>query len=215
MRAFTESLPKDWKVMSFGDMLTEPVRNGIYKSKDFHGRGARVVNMGELFGYEFISDQEMKRVEITDDEVAKFGLKDGDLLFARRSLVLEGSGKCSLVVTPRETTTFESSIIRARPNRKLTLPKFLFYLFASPLGRSIVASIATQTAVSGIRGSDLSLVALPLLSCHLSNGSHADSDFGNRSPAPARTLLGRQGRSMIESQQSQTIAANVARILEA
>ncbi len=162
MRAFTESLPKSWQVMSFGDMLTEPVRNGIYKSKDFHGRGSRVVNMGELFGYEFISDQEMKRVEITDDEAAKFGLKDGDLLFARRSLVLEGSGKCSLVVSPRETTTFESSIIRARPNRELTQPKFLFYLFASPLGRSIVASIATQTAVSGIRGSDLSQVALPL-----------------------------------------------------
>ena len=161
MRAFAEFLPKDWQVVSFGDMLTGPVRNGIYKSKDYHGRGTRVVNMGELFGYDFISDQEMKRVEITDDEVPKYGLKDGDLLFARRSLVLEGSGKCSLVVSPDETMTFESSIIRARPNRKLTLPKFLFYLFASPLGRSIVASIATQTAVSGIRGSDLSQVALP------------------------------------------------------
>ena len=103
----------------------------------------------------------MKRVEITGTEVSRFGLQDGDLLFARRSLVFEGSGKCSLVVCPKEPTTFESSIIRARPNRSLVEPKFLYYLFASPLGRAIVASIATRTAVSGIRGSDLVQVGLP------------------------------------------------------
>ena len=71
--------------MPFGDMLAEPVRNGIYKPNEFHGRGARVVNMGELFAHDFISGQEMKRVELTDDEQAKSSLIDGDLLFAIRS----------------------------------------------------------------------------------------------------------------------------------
>ena len=118
--------------------------------------------MGELFGHDFISDQEMKRVELTDDEESKSSLKDGDLLFARRSLVFEGLGKCSIVVNPPELTTFESSIIRARPNRGIAEPRFLFYLFTSPVGRAIVASIATRTAVSGIRGSDLWQVGLPL-----------------------------------------------------
>ena len=162
VRAVVERLPAGWQIMSFGEVLAEPVRNGIYKSKEFHGRGARVVNMGELFGHDFISDQEMKRVELTDDEKSKSSLKDGDLLFARRSLVFEGSGKCSIVVNPPELTTFESSIIRARPNRGIAEPRFLFYLFASPVGRAIVASIATRTAVSGIRGSDLWQVGLPL-----------------------------------------------------
>ena len=162
VRAVVERLPAGWQIMSFGEVLAEPVRNGIYKSKEFHGRGARLVNMGELFGHDFISDQEMKRVELTDDEKSKSSLKDGDLLFARRSLVFEGSGKCSIVVNPPELTTFESSIIRARPNRGIAEPRFLFYLFASPVGRAIVASIATRTAVSGIRGSDLWQVGLPL-----------------------------------------------------
>ena len=162
VRAVVERLPAGWQIMSFGEVLAEPVRNGIYKSKEFHGRGARVVNMGELFGHDFISDQEMKRVELTDDDKSKSSLKDGDLLFARRSLVFEGSGKCSIVVNPPELTTFESSIIRARPNRGIAEPRFLFYLFASPVGRATVASIATRTAVSGIRGSDLWQVGLPL-----------------------------------------------------
>ncbi|NWF36661.1 restriction endonuclease subunit S [Mariprofundus sp. KV] len=162
LRAFAEKLPLDWQLLPFNAMLSEPVRNGIYKKKEFHGKGTRVVNMGELFGFDFISAQEMKRVELTAVEERKSGLKDGDLLFARRSLVFEGAGKCSLVVNPSELLTFESSIIRARPNRQVAEPRFLFYLFSSPLGRAIIASIATRTAVSGIRGSDLMGVGLPL-----------------------------------------------------
>ena len=162
MRAFSEVIPNGWAIKPFESMLSEPIRNGIYKKKEFHGRGARVVNMGELFGFEFISNQEMKRVELNSQESENAVLADGDLLFARRSLILEGAGKCSLVLNPPELTTFESSIIRARPNKKLTDPRFLYYLFASPLGRAIMASIATRTAVSGIRGSDLSRLLLPL-----------------------------------------------------
>jgi type I restriction enzyme, S subunit len=97
LRVFSEALPPGWRVVPFEQMLSEHVRNGIYKAKEFHGRGSRVVNMGDLFGNDFISNQEMKRVELTADEVARFGLREGDLLFARRSLVLEGSGKCSLI----------------------------------------------------------------------------------------------------------------------
>ncbi|TWU67519.1 hypothetical protein V7x_30930 [Crateriforma conspicua] len=39
----------DWPLVKFEDLLATPVRNGIYKKKEFHGRGARIVNMGELF----------------------------------------------------------------------------------------------------------------------------------------------------------------------
>lgn len=150
-----------WETWTFADLLAEPVRNGIYKKKEFHGRGQKMVNMGELFSYDFISDQEMKRIELNDRELANYLVKDGDLLFARRSFVLEGSGKCSLVVHPSEDTTFESSIIRARPNPVWADPRFYYYLFRSPQGRALISSIATRTAVSGIRGSELALLKVP------------------------------------------------------
>lgn len=159
----TESdLPADWVVKRFGSLLSEPVRNGIYKEKELHGRGTKIVNMGELFGFDFLSDQEMNRVELTDKELEKWGVRGGDLLFARRSLKLEGSGKCSLVVSVPEPTVFESSIIRARPDADQVDPRFLFYLFRSPIGRALMASIASRTAVSGIRGSDLVELSLPV-----------------------------------------------------
>lgn len=162
LRSFSIRMPQDWQIVSFESLMTSPVRNGIYKSKEFHGRGTCIINMGEIFAYDFISNQEMKRVELTQNEETKYCVEHGDLLFARRSLVLEGSGKCSIVINPIEKTTFESSIIRVRPNHAAVVSLFLFYLLKSPLGKAIVASIATRTAVSGIRGSDLSQIALPI-----------------------------------------------------
>ncbi|MEH1862277.1 MAG: restriction endonuclease subunit S [Nostoc sp.] len=158
---FMHLLPRGWYIKKFEELLSEPLRNGIYKKKEFHGRGQKIINMGELFAYEFISNQEMKRVELNSKELEKFLVKDGDLLFARRSLVLEGSGKCSLIVSPSENTTFESSIIRARLNKNSAYSKFYYYLFCSPLGRALMASIASQTAVSGITGSNLLQICLP------------------------------------------------------
>lgn len=154
-------LPKGWTLKRFGDLLAEPLRNGIYKKKEFHGRGVKIINMGELFAYDFISDQTMNLVELNRRELRKYLVEDGDLLFARRSYVLEGSGKCSIIVLPQEQTTFESSIIRARLNKRKSSPYFYYYMFRSPLGRALISSIATRTAVSGIRGSDLVELKVP------------------------------------------------------
>lgn len=156
-----ERLPEGWTSKTFGELLAEPVRNGIYKKKEFHGRGQKIINMGELFAHDFISGQEMKRVDLTPKEVSKSLVHDGDLLFARRSLVLEGSGKCSLVIDPSEETTFESSIIRARLDQSQADPRFYYYVWHSPLGRALMASIATRTAVSGITGSNLIKLEVP------------------------------------------------------
>ncbi|UWR38614.1 restriction endonuclease subunit S [Sulfitobacter sp. W074] len=144
-----------WQSIRFEELYAEPSRNGVYKSKEFHGSGTKMVNMGELFGYEFISDQEMKRVQLTDAELKKSGLQEGDLLFGRRSLVEAGAGKCSLVTNIQEPTAFESSIIRVRLDKGEILPRFLYYWFRSPLGRGRVYAIVSGVNVKGIKGSDL------------------------------------------------------------
>ena len=89
-------LPEEWDIELFGEFYAERSRNGVYKSAEFQGRGTRIVNMGEMFGFDFISDQEMSRVSLTPKELAINGLRDGDLLFGRRSVVPAGAGKCSV-----------------------------------------------------------------------------------------------------------------------
>lgn len=148
------------KRVHFKDLLAEPLRNGVYKSKEYHGSGVRLVNMKELFAFDVLSDQANSRIELTPKELAKSELRDGDLLFARRSFVLEGAGKCSLVAHPSEALTFESSMIRARPNPERADSRYLFYYFKSPQGRARMATIAARTAVSGITGSNLSVLEI-------------------------------------------------------
>jgi len=155
-------LPPSWKVARFGDVLEGGTRNGIYKAKDFHGRGAKIVNMGELFAHPRLRDVPMKRVELSDSEMEKSCLKKDDLLFARRSLVAEGAGKCIVVAEVKEPTTFESSIIRARPNPQVVDSLFLYYLFNSPYGAYVLQTIRRQVAVSGITGTDLVELPVPL-----------------------------------------------------
>ncbi len=150
-----------WTYVNFETLYASPSRNGIYKPKEFHGRGCRIVNMGELFGFDFISNQEMNRIELSETEFAVNSLEDGDLLFGRRSLVEAGAGKCSLVIDPLEPLTFESSIIRVRLDTEAMNPRFLYYYFRSPQGRGRIYSIVSGTNVKGIRGSDLKRILIP------------------------------------------------------
>ena len=144
----------------FAQLLVEPVRNGIYKKKEFHGRGVKVVNMGELSANPRLRDVHMRRVELSELEQHRFSVQAGDLLFARRSLVAEGAGKCCVVLEINEPTAFESSIIRARPDPKKADSLFLYYHFNSPVGLHALDTIHRQVAVAGITGTDLTQLPL-------------------------------------------------------
>lgn len=144
-----------WSEKVFEDLYSVPSRNGVYKPKDAHGTGTKIVNMGELFGNEFVGNQEMSRLLMSEEELTRSGLEEADLLFGRRSLIEAGAGKCSIVRDLSEPTTFESSIIRVRLNRSICNPLFYYYWFKSPAGRGKMRSIVTGTNVKGIRGSDL------------------------------------------------------------
>lgn len=146
--------------IAFKMLYATPSRNGIYKSAYFRGHGVPMVNMGELFSNDFIGSQDMERIELSESELNRFGLEDGDLLFGRRSVVEAGAGKCSLVIDPPEEMTFESSIIRVRLRRDKANPRYFHYYFASPQGRGLVRTIVSGAAIKGIRGSDLAELQL-------------------------------------------------------
>jgi len=144
----------------FGELLEEPLRNGLTRPTRVRGAGIKMVNMGELFAYPRIGDILMDRVPLSGEEAIKYLLKPGDLLFARQSLVLEGAGKCSIFLGSSAPVTFEGHIIRARLNNKIANPEYYCY-FNSPAGRAAITSIVEQVAAAGIRGSDLARLRVP------------------------------------------------------
>ena len=115
-----------------------------------------MVNMGELFAHPRLCNVPMERVPLSQPETERFLLEEGDLLFARQSLVLEGAGKCSIFLRDDEPVTFESHLIRVRLDQAKAHPTYYFYYFRSHHGRSAIRSIVEQGAgASGIRGHDL------------------------------------------------------------
>lgn len=145
----------------FGSLYAEPVRNGLTRPTSVRGDGYRMVNMGELFAYDRIADQEMERVKLNERELQVATLEVGDLLFARSSLKVEGTGKCSIVQFLPEITTFESHLIRVRLDRNKADPSFYFYFFQSYYGRATVLSIAKQVGAAGLPGSKLAGLSVP------------------------------------------------------
>lgn len=148
-------------VVRFGDLFSEPQRNGLTRPKKVRGSGLPMVNMGELFAYPRIRNIAMDLVPIEDKE-HHYLLESGDLLFARQSLVLSGAGQCSIFLGNFAPTVFESHLIRCRLNPQQSNPLFYFYFFRSHDGRRAIETIVEQGAgASGIRGSDLVNVQVP------------------------------------------------------
>lgn len=140
----------------FGELFAEGTRNGLTRPKAVRGTGVKMVNMGELFAHPRLRNADMDRVPLSDSEAQKFLLNEGDLLFARQSLVLEGAGKCSIFLSDNEPVTFESHVTRVRLDPSKADPLFYFYYLQSHHGKSVIRSIVEQGAgASGIRGSDL------------------------------------------------------------
>lgn len=150
-----------WDKKKFSALYLIPSKNGISKSADRHSDGVKIVNMGEIFAYNYISSQEMRRLSLSKDEIEKYIVNNDDLLFARRSLIESGAGKVSIIKNPDEDTVFESSIIRVRLDKSLCIPHFYYYWLSSPNGRATISSIVCGTNVKGIRGSDLKNIDIP------------------------------------------------------
>ena len=140
----------------FGELFAEPTRNGLNRPKAVRGAGVKMVNMGELFAHSRLCNTPMERVPLSESEADRFLLEEGDLLFARQSLVLEGAGKCSVFLSDDEPVTFESHVTRVRLDQEIAHPDYYYYYFQSHDGRSAIRSIVEQGAgASGIRGRDL------------------------------------------------------------
>lgn len=154
-----ESIP----CASLASLSLKSPQSGIYKPASDEDGDVHFVQMGELFGNDYIHAESCaRRVTLTPAELLKFGLADGDLLFGRRSIVLSGAGRCVIVRGGLHPTTFESSLLRVRTDPARLLPEFAFEWFRSPLGVRRIGQIVTFTTVAGIKGSDLAKQILPV-----------------------------------------------------
>lgn len=153
----------NYKTANLAEICVQKPQSGIYKPEEFRGNGVPMVRMGELFGNDIIdSTLQMEGIQVSESELNKYRLTSNDILFGRRSVVLEGAGKPVLVQNIRKSIIFESSILRVTIDTKVALPQYVFEWLKSPLGQKQISSIVTFTTVSGVAGSDIAKLKIPL-----------------------------------------------------
>lgn len=149
--------------VDFATLCELPSQNGLSKTKSERSGLVPMINMGQMFRGEVIQEGDFERVALNEKERRAYLLKPGDLLFARRSIVFEGAGATCLVPVLQEEHTFESSIIRATPDQNRVMPEYLLHFFRSHRGRAEMMKIVRRGPVSGIAGSDLRGLKVPLV----------------------------------------------------
>lgn len=120
-------IPEGWKK----NLLSElgEFANGINKGKEDFGFGVPFVNLQDIFGRNSIQYKPKGLVNATAEEINRYKLIKGDVLFIRSSVKPSGVGLTAVVINDFEDVIYSGFIIRFRQNEKTFSNEFLKYLF--------------------------------------------------------------------------------------
>ena len=157
--------PKSWSVKPLGNLAIGKPNNGIFRKNHEYvekGKpGLPVVWVEELFRGNRIDITNSRRLDATADEVRKYGLSPGDLLFCRSSLKLDGIAYNNVYLGEDSAALFECHVIRISPNQKLLIPAFVNCLLRVSTMRA-VAKLNSNTATMTTIGQD-GICSLPII----------------------------------------------------
>jgi len=156
-------IPEDWKVVPFNKVLSVNIKHGIYKSKKFRDiKGTRILKMGVQYSNERIGNQEMERIRLSNDELKRFKIQDGDLIFSRTSMMEGGAGNVSIVVEHDDPIVFDGNLLCATLDKKIADPTFYYYYFKTKIAKHEILKITTGTQSRNIAASNLVKIYVPL-----------------------------------------------------
>ena len=139
-------------------------QNGFYRKGAEENGTIPIMKMKQLFGNAAMCEaKDCDLVSITDSELSRFRLTPNDLLFGRRSLVVDGAGKCRRVGEIAQEAIFESSMLRITLDPNKVKPRYLQEWFDSDDGVKAIKSIRAVTTIAGIKGSDLANLNIPIV----------------------------------------------------
>lgn len=137
------------------------LKNGMNFSKEAMGVGYPFVNLQNIFGNNVIDVSDLGKAMASDSQLKDYNLINGDVLFVRSSVKLEGVGEAALVPQTLENTTYSGFIIRFRDEYGLD-NNFKRFVFGIDSVRNQIMSQATNSANKNISQSVLENLELAI-----------------------------------------------------
>lgn len=136
-----------WEQRKLGELGS--LKNGMNFSKEAMGIGFPFVNLQNIFGNNVIDVTNLGKAMASDSQLKDYNLLNGDVLFVRSSVKLEGVGEAALVPQNLENTTYSGFIIRFRDEYGLD-NNFKRFLFGIESVRNQIMAQATNSANKNI-----------------------------------------------------------------
>ena len=149
----------DWEWRKLSKLGT--LKNGMNFSKDAMDKGYPFVNLQNIFGRNVIDIDNLGKAEASQQQLKEYSLREGDVLFVRSSVKLEGVGEAALVPRTLENTTYSGFVIRFRDEYSMD-NDFKRFVFSIKSVRDRIMSQATNSANKNISQTILGNLDIPL-----------------------------------------------------
>lgn len=156
---------KGWDKVNISAVVGGKVSNGFFAKRDDYcdDGNVKVLGVAHVVNRMYSNTEGLPKTHGTEADIAKYGVKYGDMLFCRSSLVAAGIGKASIV--PKNVPSnvlFECHVIRLPLDLTKCVPEFMQVLSTMEYFRNQViaqSKTATMTTIGqdGILKTDIIL----------------------------------------------------------
>ena len=155
------TIPADWKVVRFGEVIADGPTNGIYKPEVDYGDGSPIIRIDDFVSGELVNHNRLRRVRVEPPELQRYAVSEGEILINRVNS-LSHIGKTVLVPAIDEVTLFESNMMKLKLSDRVR-PKFgEIVLLSSFARRHFVARAKKAVQQASINQQDVAAVPFPL-----------------------------------------------------
>ena len=160
--------PLGWDRVNISTVIGGKVSNGFFAKRDDYCNdgNVKVLGVAHVVNRMYSNIEDLPTTNGSETDIIKYGVKYGDMLFCRSSLVAAGIGKASIVPqgTPNNVL-FECHVIRLPLDLDKCVPEFMQVLSTTDYFRNQVISrskTATMTTIGqdGILKTDIILPPL-------------------------------------------------------
>jgi len=149
-------LPKEWRVVRLGEVVEKP-QYGFTAAAQRDPVGPKMLRITDIQDGN-VNWNAVPYCECGNDDIPKYLLEAGDILFARTGSV----GKAFLVSSVPEPSIFASYLIRVRVDRTRLDPQFAFLFMQSAAYWSQIASQTHGAVQPNVNATQLRSLLLPL-----------------------------------------------------
>jgi len=149
MNNINQKIPEGWNIVFLNSLSSKGIMNGIFNNPTKVGKGVPLINVVDLYN-DKIDINRLSLLDVSEDELKRYEVITGDLLFTRSSLKLEGIAQCNIVPTKNSRCVFDCHIIRIRPNDQLVVPYYLFAYCNTAIAKIQFMKLSKTTTMTTI-----------------------------------------------------------------